>query len=171
MFLTHLGKGTHVCDVIVCCLESASIEVGIGSNIFVQDYNKFGHLLTDSWVKTLWKFCHDNDIVLDGEYSWPTTLREHDAYLMQMLIDRNDDLFSLGEIRLINRCRLYLQLMSLSDACTGDGSRFTHSTVTGKIDADRRSKWIWPVQACPSCQYGDDVSAKYGLQDQATPLM
>ena len=41
MFLTHLGKGTHVCDVIVCCLESSSIEVGIGSNIFVQDYNKF----------------------------------------------------------------------------------------------------------------------------------
>jgi len=150
MFLTHLGKGTHVCDVIVCCLESASIEVGVGGNILAQDFCKFGHLLTDSWVKTLSMFCHNNDIVLEGEYPWPAPFREHDDYLMKMLIDRNQGLFSLGEIRLINRCRLYLQLMSLSDACTGEGNRFTHSSIIGTIDKDRRSKWIWPVQARPT---------------------
>lgn len=56
LFLSHMSKGTYVGDIVESCLESASLEVRVGGNIFVLDFDLYGHLLTDCWVKVLWEF-------------------------------------------------------------------------------------------------------------------
>lgn len=56
LFLSHMSKGTYVGDIVESCLESASLEVRVGGNIFVLDFDLYGHLLTDYWVKVLWEF-------------------------------------------------------------------------------------------------------------------
>ena len=151
-FLSHMSKSTYVGDIVECCLESASLEIGVGGNIFSLDFDLYGHLLTDCWVKVLWEFCWRHNISMLGEYSWPTLSRVHDRFLMQMLVEDENTLFTRGEIRLLNRCRLYLNVMSLSDIGSGDGKKVVLDCMRGIKDNDRRSSWLWPNQACPSAR-------------------
>ena len=150
LFLSHIARGSHVGNIVESCLESASLEIGVGGNIFLLDYDLYGDLLTDCWVKVLWKFCFDYNVSLKGVYQWPKLQRQNDRFLMQTLIEDKNDIFSRGEIRLINRCRLYLQLMTLADAYNGDGTTYTHKVCIGERDRDRQSCWGWPNQAAPS---------------------
>ena len=113
-FLSHMGKHTYVGDSIESCLESASIAIDAGGNIFSLDFSLYGDLLTESWVKVLWKFYWENNITLLGEYSWPVLTRENDRYLMRMLLKDSPGLFTCGEIRLLNSCRLFLRVISLA---------------------------------------------------------
>ena len=150
MFLSHMGKHTYVGDIVESCLESASLEIGVGGNIFDHDYELYGHLLTDCWVKTLWEFYWQNNIKLIGSYAWPSTCRVHDQFLMQMRVEYPHSLFSRGEIRLLNRCRLYLQIISLSDLSTGDGRKVCINYMRGVLDPRRSILFLWPNQACPT---------------------
>ena len=77
-----MARGSHVGSIVESCLESASLEIGVGDNIFLLDYAMYGDLLTDCWVKVLWKFCSDYNVLLKGEYHWPKLQRQNDRFLM-----------------------------------------------------------------------------------------
>jgi hypothetical protein len=50
----------------------------------------------------------------------------------------------------LNRCRLFLQLLSLSDLLSADGKLIMSSALEGKPLIDRRSTLTWPEQGNPS---------------------
>ena len=62
--LDHIHRDTVVGDLIRAELETASLEIGSGSHLFQMDYEQWHFLLTDCWIKSLWKFCSDNTISL-----------------------------------------------------------------------------------------------------------
>ena len=43
-------------------LEMCQLDVGIGSQLFTLDYDKFHSLTEESWIKQLWKFLHEHKI-------------------------------------------------------------------------------------------------------------
>ena len=146
--LAHVAKHTYVGGLIEAILETAMLEIGSGTNIFQLDYNKYSVLLTESWIKIPWRCCSDHSIHVDGTYNLPKLARVNDRFLMEMAV--SSDIFTKKELQTINRCRLFLRVLCLSDICSGDGKRVTERYYSGIADPHRVSCFAWPFQAQPT---------------------
>ena len=147
IFLTHINQNTQVGTSLLLCLEDIQLEVGITEHLFDLPFHEYGHLTQNSWIRHLWKECWKHNIKLKGTYNKPKLQRENDICLMQQLIGHNN--FTKKQIAAINRCRIYLQALTLSDIANGTGSFVTKMAYEGIKDQHRKSKWIWPNQAKP----------------------
>jgi hypothetical protein len=85
---------------------------------------------------------------LDMMKAWiPRTTHGADLNIMDYFLSRNhppSDLMS------INQCRIYLQLIFLSNMVSADGSQLVVDALHGKKLIDRRSTLEWPEQQNPS---------------------
>ena len=158
--VNQVNSGTQLGLLMAAQLEIASLELGMGEHLLKTAYEEWEFLLTDCWFKSLWKFCWEEGIRLEGYYHRPTVSRENDEFLMEKLLTENRDIFDKEEIMVINRCRVYLQVMTMADIASGDGRYISRRTINGIKDNSRRSKWIWPRQARPvekNGRYGGNV--------------
>jgi hypothetical protein len=57
--------------------------------------------------------------------------------------------FTAKEMKDINRCRMYLQVLYLSDVIDIAGHHKEPCVIKGKRDGMRSSKWEWPIQQQP----------------------
>jgi hypothetical protein len=69
---------------------------------------------------------------------------------------------SISTLRILNQCRLYLQVITLSDIATADGKLILPEAKQGVPLSDRLSTLLWPAQGNPSKV--DWVVWKYYLQ-------
>ena len=129
------------------CLEDIQLETGLIKNIFDYEYHKFGMLTQPSWIRHLWQHCDKYDIELKGQYSTPTLLRENDFCLMEKLC--NSDAFTNQQKQCINRCRIFLQVITSADITDSDGKCVTKDVFNGIVDESRRSMYVWPNQVRP----------------------
>ena len=148
--LDHIQKDTMVGKFLHIELEAANIELGSGEHIFSLDFDAVGSLLTDCWIKSVWKFCHENKMVVSGLYARPSIQRQHDYFLMERLIRNFPGIFSTSELQAINRCRLFLQVLTMADVSTGDGLEFSKKYFSGIRDSSRKSLFQWPMQRNPT---------------------
>ena len=56
MMMMHGGQQTQIGDCIMCALEGHQIKCGLTTPLFELDFDKYGILVSDSIVKTLWAF-------------------------------------------------------------------------------------------------------------------
>jgi hypothetical protein len=77
------------------------IEVGLGGNIFGQNFKKHGGLSTHGWFKNLWELLHLYSITMriNADFDIPL-LRGKDRMIMDAVIET--DIFSTKEIDQIN---------------------------------------------------------------------
>ena len=140
-FQSLLGTNTMTNSLLEVSLESAQLEIGIGRSIFQLDFQRYGMLLTDCWVKHLWLFTQTNNIIiLDRTTNFPTPQREHDVFLMEVMAHEG---FSKKKLLQINRCRLYLGVLTVSDVMNGYGNGFT-SSYKCERDNSQPSAFNWP---------------------------
>ena len=67
---------------------------------------------------------------------------------MHMLVD--SELFTQKEKLVVNRCRLFLQVLTLSDISNRDGANVSTCYYYGRRDDHRVSTYSWPEQHNPS---------------------
>ena len=143
----HLGTKSLTGQLIQTSLEAAQLEIRIGRSIFELDYNEFGFLLTDCWIKHVWKFAYDKSIRIEDLHTpFPTLQRENDVFLMEIF---HHEGYKRSKLININRCRVHLQVLTLSHVMNGYGDGFT-STYLGIKDDTRSSQYKWPQQPRPS---------------------
>jgi hypothetical protein len=69
------------------------------------------------------------------EHAWlPPKLTGNDFNIMEYFISQK---FSSQQLLRLNRCRLYLQLLSLSDMASADGKSIIRTVLEGKKLIDR----------------------------------
>ena len=117
--------------------------------MFTLQYDKWSHILTKCWTKNIWKFTDLYSIELKGNYSRPLPLRERDIGIMDVLIDYNDEELSKDTLQTINRCRLYLQIVTLADLLDVDGVNIDPNINSVEIKTYREISWEWPEQVKP----------------------
>ena len=78
-----------------------------------------GILATPCWIVNSWKFMSNLDIKMTSNPQLPV-LRERDQLLMDILTTPLT--LSRDVLLRINRCRIYLQAVSLADIVTADGA-------------------------------------------------
>ena len=149
-FLTHMRRGTKIGNSLETMLEASNIELGTDVCIFSLKYDRWEKLLTRSWIKSLWEFVDRYNINLKGSYDKPKMSRKGDIFLMDSIIHNRGDLFDWEDLGVINRCRLYLQVLTLGDIATSDGQGIAFQSRVGQVDEHRTSKYKWPIQLRPT---------------------
>ena len=142
LLLQHGGQPTQVGQALQCCLEGLQLECGTIENFLTLDFDRYHGLVTDSTLKHTWKFLHEFGLTLETGHTTPTLLRENDAAIMSEIIRKTS--YSMEELKYINYCRLYLQVLTLSDITEGNGRQVTTHAAEGIRDYSRVSKWNWP---------------------------
>jgi len=88
-----------------------------------------------------------NGIEVIPKIPLPQEQWEHDLFLMCEFIYLG---FKKKELEMINQCRLYHQVVTLTDIATADGKAIEEAYTGSTRNADRVSKLQWPTQNCPS---------------------
>ena len=132
-------------------MEWAIIHVGIGDiNFFDIDYNAYGQLLPRTWIRSLWQFVHEYKIHLP-EYEYKIKKkRDGDKFLMQAFHQAG---YSKKKLLQLNRCRLYLQVETLSDITDGTGNQISIPSYQGQKYHHRTSLHDWPEQPSPDARH------------------
>jgi hypothetical protein len=106
---------------------------------------------------SFWKFLARINLSVLTTNQWvPASIRDNDVILMDYFIRQGYSGASLG---LLNRCRLYLQIISLADIASADGSCIIPDVFCGIPLTDRTSTLRWPHQQRPNQKAWDLWSA------------
>ena len=112
---------------------------------FPLDYSKFGHLPFQSWIQHLWKFIFKHGIVIiDRHTKFPLPSRDNDLFMMEAFESQG-----YKKKYILNKCRLYLQVLTVSDIMNGNGTGFTRGFFCER-DHQPRNQYKWPHQPPPT---------------------
>ena len=146
-FVQHINSDSITGKLIRVSIEMAQLELGIGRDIFSLPYQKFHFLVQEGWIKSIWRFTHEHNITIRNRVTHlPLPQREHDLFLMEAFQDQG---YSHAELQILNNCRKYLRVLTLSDIMTGTGDTFTEHYLCRR-EPQQRNRFIWPRQSQPS---------------------
>jgi hypothetical protein len=145
--LAHGDADTITGNSLRAVLASHTIELGLPGSFFSHDYYRYGHLVTHTWLKYLWQFCQESNILLEPS-SPPIPLAcENDVFLMNQFSAHGylgEELFHL------NLCRLWCHSICLSDITTRDGCRIHPLVWFGEAPTDASCEIEWPTHGRPT---------------------
>ena len=82
--------------------------------------------LTPSWLRDLFTFCDSNDLYLQDDCPSLTLWTTNDQFIVRTLSQH----YAGNDLRMINHCREFLQVITLSDISTADGLRIDPNMLT-----------------------------------------
>ena len=90
------------------------LRIEIGSNLPLQDldFSIFGHLASDTLIKTIWRYCFLYDIGIPASPSFIPLMRENDLMIMEEMGQAG---IKGQELYQVNMCRLWLKAFTISD--------------------------------------------------------
>jgi len=136
-FIDDTGLGTN--KTIMRDLPPPKDSVNIHSNLI-----SYLELLAQEWVTSLWEFTSQSKITFSYPLLWrPPAPREHNKFLM-------DHFMSLKvphkTLEILNHCRIYLQVITLSEIATANGLSILPEVKLGCCQETRVSTLQWPNQ-------------------------
>ena len=152
--ITHIQKILKFCHskaitgtLLRCSMEELKVELGLPGSVLSKSFAEFGILATDSWLKHTWKFLSENNMAIADKLAEMPLRADNDKYLIQAFYEAG---FRSWELRRLNLCRLYLQVVTTSDIVTADGETITQAAWEGTADnCAARPSIEWPNQGRP----------------------
>ena len=142
----HTFRNTNTGTLYRSSLENFFIELGFGTDISEIPIDTIRSTATDSLVKSSCIFLRQHNLDLHHDIS-SNPLRLGDELIKPLLLKCHP---SLEDAHTLNRCRLYLQVLYVSEICSGDGQMITNDAWNG-IRFDVPHKLLpWPKQQRPS---------------------
>jgi hypothetical protein len=156
IFIQHYGAGTTLAKKFRASLEALQLELGSAGNPLREDFDERNILATECWMKNFWERLHYFRFEIQLNYPLLAMPCRHDRLLVDMFIEASyRDIYLQG----LNRCRLALRLIFLSDITTAYGrfldvkrlaaphSSQNHlSTFTFPNEQPSRSNWTTWLQ-------------------------
>jgi hypothetical protein len=142
--LTHYGCDTAVGRLLQVSLELLLLELGVGSQPFQADFNRYGSWATDSWLKSVWeKVFLFGVVVIEGKLKVEPP-RHNDDWLMLVLHKLH---FSEAELIRLNRVRQHQQVLFVSDVMDAGGRALDLKYLDIREYDDRWSSFRFPTQS------------------------
>ena len=127
----HLWKKTVTGHMMRVALEHLRIELGENIDILRSNWNQHkNQLLTSSWMTETWRFMSESGVTLEDKTQKIQLLRIKDKIIMEEF--RKNKMIKSNELKVLNKCRLYLKIFTLSDITSGDGKSIVSKAWTGK---------------------------------------
>jgi hypothetical protein len=114
------------------------------TNPLQQDYSRFRTLASPCYLSSIWEFASTYKITIMVQE--PTELPwEHNGTIKEVI----SQMLTKENLYLFNMCRIYLQVMWISEIVSADGLYIDWYAHRGLLNPTRRSKWKWPNQGVP----------------------
>jgi exonuclease III len=162
LFIRHWRQSTHIGKLLRIAVSWYQLAVGTSTSFLECTSIALPHL-ESKWLGSMRLFLAkmQGSLRLDAVYIQPRQ-RIHDEYIMDLVLASKK--FTAAEVRRINYCRLYLQVVTLSDLTTIAGDRMDMSKSCGNPNIESsESRLDWPRQDRPS-------SREWTLWKSATKL-
>ena len=138
-------RDTPSAKLLLANIEGIKLDAGIGGSIFKRGVPLTWLTSNNLWVTETLKFCQTYDITFAEPGASLKTKRENDSFLMEGFIAARA---SLTELKALNRCRIYMQVTTVSDISNGEGTKL-HKNVFNRKKLGRRDTHVWPIQGYP----------------------
>ena len=146
MLLRHGGTQTATGILIQTTMEYFALEVGCVGSVF-NTRSSLLTLATPTWIRHTLQFMHKYNISIthhEGQaYKWHL----QDRSIMSAIDDK--PYYNTREMKAINRCRIYLQVITLSDITTTEGALIPQALTLVKYNSHSSMAYDWPYQPRP----------------------
>jgi hypothetical protein len=139
----HTANDTITGRLYRASLELMHIELGSFLPLHRLSLELLGSLVTDSLIKSTWEFMSEHGLSLTADIKVELP-RQDDCYLLPALQAYISDLNHLG---IVNRCRLFLKALFLSDIVDGTGYEILQAAWNGDRVLGQHRLPSWPNQA------------------------
>jgi hypothetical protein len=147
LFIGHLKLEDDTGKLILSTLSHIQLYIGSSRSFFSLPTKTYGRLLEPNWITSIWSYIESANLTLEIEQLWlPKPSREGDAMIMDLATQFN---LSVVQIKQLNNCRLYLQVLMLSDITEADGIHILPNMFKGRKTDDRISNLQWPNTCKP----------------------
>jgi hypothetical protein len=149
LLLGHLKLGDEIGDLIRSFATHLQLHIGSKTPFSLLKFSLYEKWIDQPfWLTTLWSFLNRANASLDIENHWlPTLARASNQMLMDLALQLT---FNYSQLRQLNACRLYLQVLTVSDISTADGCYLLPSACNGNKEEHRISKLQWPNSVRPT---------------------
>lgn len=149
LILRHLripgGQGGNMMRIT---LEACQYSVGTQRLLLEDPSYPLPHL-ESFWLKSVREFLRGvNASLLIADVKVQPLQRVGDAHLMDLVL--NTGVFSDDDVRVINACCLFLQVLTVSDITTADGQRLLPGISQGIRSPENPSRLMEPRQERPA---------------------
>ena len=142
LLMQHYHTPSNISKKLDASMRYLQLQLGTAQNPFDLDYNEWSHLAPLSWTKMIWRSLDYYNIKLQMKYDKIPIPREHDQIIMQIIHATG---MSKAAERSMNRCRVHLGAIFLSDITTADGRYLEQSTFNIKQNGVN-SKFKFPKE-------------------------
>ncbi len=150
LLVSHLCTQDKTANLILIFMSTLQLLVGSATLFFNLTFPKYAKWIEQSLLTFIWQCVSRVKFSLRIKQAWtPSLQRENDIMIIDHFISLN---YKPKDLQSLNRCRLYLQALTLADLVSADGRTMIPETVNGYRLVDRRSTLKWPVQQRPSPQ-------------------
>jgi hypothetical protein len=118
MFIQHYGAGTMLAKKFTASLKALQLELGCAWNPLRKNFDEKNLLATECWMKSFWECLHYYRFEICLTYPLLAMPRQHAHLLVDMLLEEG---YKGLQLQGLNRCRLALRLLFLSDIMTACG--------------------------------------------------
>jgi hypothetical protein len=148
LLIGHLKMGDDTGDLIRSTLSHMQLRTGSDRSIFSLDFSLYACLIEPNWLTSIWAYANSTAITIDIKQQWlPHRVRERDIMILDHALTLN---FTTQQLRQLNDCRMYLQVLTLSDITTADGKYLLPNIIRGYRTDDRPSTLNWPNTCRPT---------------------
>ena len=152
--LNHIWRRTTTGTLLRTTMEHLKIEVGLTGSILSNDYQLYGELAEESWIKHLWKFLMETGIQINDKIEDFEMSRENDIPINVGLAKAfNEKKITKTEWKRANKCRMYLQVLTIGDIATAEGTEIEEGIMKGDFHRSRARRVNWPYQQKPKSSY------------------
>ena len=141
MLLQHFGVPSVLGRKFQASLEALQLEIGCRECPLSLDYNVYAHLVTPSWMKAFWERLWHYKFRLHLAYTELPLPRERDKTLMAIFLAEG---YKGEELLQLNRCRVCLNLLFLSDMATANGRGLERVLLGPGGEGWIGSSYVWP---------------------------
>ena len=114
-------------------MKCAKMELGMNGSIFECNFDMYGFLCEETWVKHLWKYVQSNGIVVKDKVGEISMLRENNRCITTHFARAYQaGLITKSEWLKANKCRKYLKVLTVADMASGNGQHIDANMWIGK---------------------------------------
>jgi len=118
LFVQHWNMPSPLGQMLRASMELLQLEVGCVGCPLSQPFHPIGHIITHSWLRSFWEVVSEYNLQIVVDYPTLELPRSNDRTIMSIALLMG---FLGEELLRINRCRMFLCAIFLSDLATASG--------------------------------------------------
>jgi hypothetical protein len=147
MFLGHIRVNDKTGKLLRIGISHLQLISGSRTFVLNTPYQPYSSWITNGWLLSLWEFTASTGLTFKIKANWlPKLTREKDSFLTEQFVSITK---TPSVLKTLNQCRLYLQVITVSDITSACGAYILPEIKEGKLNG-RRSTLKWPIQGHPT---------------------